>query len=214
MHWFHLIEILIKGFVLGFVLSIPLGPIGVICIQRTLSKGRWSGFISGLGASSADTLLAIIAGMGLSFIINFIKLYSDIFKFFGGIIVIIIGFQIFFKSPVRQFRNSKLKKSSLHTDYLSVLALTFSNPLAIFLFIAIFAGLNIVDGNHDLFFNITIFTGIFLGASTWWFTLTSFVNIYRAKFRLKNLWWLNKITGILIAVFGLAALISILFHNK
>lgn len=211
MLWFHLVEILIKGFVLGFLLSIPLGPIGIICIQRTLSKGRWSGFVSGLGASSADTLLAITAGLGLSFIIDFIKDYSIVFKLVGGIIVIIIGFQIFFKSPIRQFRNSKQKKSSLHTDYLSVLALTFSNPLAIFLFIAIFAGLNIIKGSHDLISNIIIFTGIFIGASTWWFTLTSFVNIYRAKFRLKNLWWLNKITGILIALFGLVALISILF---
>ncbi len=213
MIWFHLVEILIKGFVLGFILSIPLGPIGVICIQRTLSKGRWSGFISGLGASTADTLLAITAGLGLSFIINFIKIYSDLFKLLGGIVVIIIGFQIFFKSPVRQFRNSKLQRSSLHTDYLSVLALTFSNPLAIFLFIAIFAGLNIVGGSHDLVFNIFIFSGIFLGSATWWFTLTSFVNIYRAKFRLKNLWWLNKITGILIALFGLIAMVSILFHK-
>lgn len=211
MYWFQWIEILIKGVVLGFLSSIPLGPIGVICIQRTLGKGRLSGFISGLGAATADTLLALIAGLGLSFIIDFIKDYGILFKLVGGLIVIFIGAQIFFKSPVKQVRERRLKKNSLHTDYLSVLVLTLSNPLAVFLFIAVFAGLNLVNGSSNILFHAVIFSGIFIGAALWWFTLTSLVNMYRDKFRLKNLWWLNKITGVAIFVFGLAALISILF---
>jgi threonine/homoserine/homoserine lactone efflux protein len=209
-YWFHIIELTIKGIVLGYIASIPLGPIGVICIQRTLSKGRLSGFISGLGAASADTILAMVAGLGLSFIIDFIKDYSIIFKLIGGLIVIFIGMRIFFKSPVRQFRERKLKKTSLHTDYLSVLAITLSNPLAVFLFIAIFASFNFIKEIHDFISIIGTFSGIFLGASLWWLTLTSFINIYRDKIRLKNLWWLNKITGVAISLFGLAALISIL----
>jgi threonine/homoserine/homoserine lactone efflux protein len=210
-YWFHNIELIIKGIVLGYIASIPLGPIGVICIQRTLSKGRLSGFVSGLGASSADTLLAIIAGLGLSFIIDFINDYTIIFKLVGGLAVIYIGGRIFFKSPIKQFRERKLKKSSLHTDYLSVLALTLSNPLAVFLFLAIFASFNFIREIHDFFSMVCTFGGIFLGTSLWWFTLTSFVNIYRDKFRLRSLWWLNKITGVAIFLFGLAALISILF---
>jgi threonine/homoserine/homoserine lactone efflux protein len=207
---FHLIELVIKGIVLGYIASIPLGPIGVICIQRTLSKGRMSGFVSGLGAASADTFVAIIAGLGLSFIIEFITDYSIIFKLFGGLIVIYLGGRIFFKSPVRQIRERKQKKTSLHTDYLSVLVLTLSNPLAVFLFLAILASLNFIRDIKGFLEIIAAFGGIFLGAALWWLTLTSFVNIYRDKFRLKNLWWLNKITGIAMALFGLAALLSIL----
>ncbi|HOT13682.1 MAG TPA: LysE family transporter [Bacteroidales bacterium] len=212
MEWFHWIELFIKGLVLGYITSIPLGPIGIIVVQRTLSKGKLSGFVSGLGAASVDTFLAVIAGLGLSFIIDFIEDYSILFKLFGGLIIIFIGGRIFFKSPVRQVRERKQKKSSLHTDYLSVVALTLSNPLAVFLFIAIFAGLNVVNGVKSFVSLGFVFTGIFIGASLWWLTLTSFVNIYRDKFRLKNLWWLNKITGVLIVILGLATLISILFN--
>jgi threonine/homoserine/homoserine lactone efflux protein len=200
-------QILIKGLVLGFVSSIPLGPIGIICIQRTLGKGRLAGFVSGLGAATADTFLAIIAGLGLSFIIDFITHL----RLVGGILVMLIGLQIFFKSPVKQVRERRLKKNNLWTDYLSVLILTLSNPLAIFLFIAIFTGLNLVNGSQNFFSHLSIFVGIFCGASSWWFVLSSLVSTYRSKFRLKYLWWLNKITGLIIFLFGLTALISILF---
>ncbi len=210
--WIKLIELLIKGIVVGYIASIPLGPIGVICIQRTLSKGRLSGFVSGLGASTADTLLSIIAGLGLSFIIDFIKDYTIIFKLLGGLFVISIGFRIFFKNPVRQIRERKSKKSSLHTDYLSVLILTLSNPLNVFLYLAVFAAFNIVSGVKGIEFFTAVFLGVFIGTALWWFTLSSVVSVYHDRFRLKSLWWLNKISGILIVVFGLATLISILFE--
>jgi len=203
-----LLELLIKGILLGFLSSVPLGPIGIICIQRTLGKGRLSGFVSGLGAATSDTILAVIAGLGLSFIINFISIHIDILKLFGGLLVIFIGFRIFFKSPVTQVRERKLKRNDLHTDYLSVLGITLTNPIAIFLFIAVFTGLNLVNRSLNYFFNVMLFTGIFLGASLWWFTLSSLVSKYHDRFRLKNLWWLNKISGVIIALFGLIALLS------
>ena len=205
------LEILIKGMVLGFLASIPLGPIGIICIQRTLGKGRWSGFISGLGAASADTLVAIIAGLGLSFVIIFFKSNSHILVILGSLIMIVLGVRIFLKSPAKQVRERKMKKNNLYTDYLSVLILTLSNPLTIFVFIAIFAGLNLVFGTNGFILKMLIFSGIFIGASCWWFLLTSLVNIYREKFNLKNLWWLNKITGGIIIAFGVVALFGILF---
>lgn len=203
------LQVFIKSLVLGFLSSIPLGPIGIICIQRTLGKNRWSGFVSGLGASTADTLLAIIAGMGLSFVLSFIKDYQLLFKLFGGIIVIIIGIKIFFKSPIRQFRERRLGKNTMLRDYISTLIITLSNPVAVFLFLAAFAGLNLLNNNYIL--HTLVFVGIFTGASIWWFILSSVVNVYREKFRLKNLWWLNKITGVIIILFGIAALVSILF---
>lgn len=206
--WF---ELLIKGLVIGFLSSIPLGPIGIICIQRTLGKGRLSGFVSGLGAASADTILAIIAGLGLSFIIDFITGHKIFFQLIGGVILIVIGIQIFFKSPIRQVRERRLKKNNLYTDYLSVLVLTLSNPLVVVIFLTMFASLNLLNGSHKLLPQFFVFGGIFLGASLWWFTLTSVVNTYRNKFRLKNLWWLNKTTGLIIFISGIVALLSILF---
>ena len=127
-------------------------------------------------------------------------------KIFGGLVLIFLGIRIFFKNPVKQVRERKLNKNSHHTDYLSVLALTLTNPIAIFLFIALFTGLNLLNGSKHSFSHYLVFAGIFIGASMWWFTLTSLVNIYRDKFRLKSLWWLNKITGVLIGLFGLTAL--------
>jgi threonine/homoserine/homoserine lactone efflux protein len=200
--------------VLGFLASIPLGPIGIICIQRTLGKGRWSGFISGLGAASADTIIAIIAGLGLSLVINFFDSNSKILVILGGSILVILGARIFFKNPVQQVRERKMNKNSLHTDYLSVLILTLSNPFTIIVFIAIFARLNLVYIAHDFILKIFLFFGILTGASFWWFLLTSFVNIYRAKFRLKNLWWLNKITGAIIIAVGVWFLFSIFFLSR
>jgi threonine/homoserine/homoserine lactone efflux protein len=203
----NLVEILIKGIVLGFLSSIPLGPIGMICIQRTLGKGRWSGFVSGLGAASADTILAIVAGLGLSFVIDFVTGHMIYLKILGGLVLIFLGIRIFLKDPAKQVRLRKLNKSTHHTDYLSVLALTLTNPIAIFLFVALFTGLNLLNGSKHSFSHYLVFPGIFIGASLWWFTLTSLVNIYRDKFRLKSLWWLNKITGGLIGIFGLTALV-------
>jgi len=204
------VQLFIKSIVIGFVSSIPLGPIGVICIQRTIIKNRWSGFISGLGAATADTLMAIAAGMGLSFVLNFVEGNKMLFKLVGGIIVIIIAIQIFFRNPIQQYRERKFGKNTHVRDYLSTLFLTLSNPIAIFLFIAIFTGINLLN-NTNYFFHLIVFSGIFLGASLWWFILTTVVNVYRDKFRIKSLWWLNKISGVLIFLFGLAALISILF---
>ncbi len=203
------IQVFIKSLVLGFLSSIPLGPIGVICIQRTLAKDRWSGFTSGLGAATADTLLAVVAGMGLSFILDFINHNQLIFKLVGGAIVIFIGVQIFFRSPVRQFKERKFAKNTVLRDFLSTLFLTLSNPIAVFIFIAMFAGLNLFNDNY--IFHVIVFAGIFCGASLWWFTLTTVVSRYKNNFRLRNLWWLNKITGTLIFLFGIAALVSVLF---
>ena len=208
-----LFETFIRAIILGLFASIPLGPIGVIVIRRTLGKGRLSGFVSGLGAASADTLLAIIAGLGLVFVIDYINNHNVLFKILGGIVVIIIGIQIFLKNPIDQVKERKLKKSSLHTDYLSVLFLTLSNPLAVVYMLGLFAGINPLNGSHSPFAYVLVFLGIFIAASAWWFSLSTFINIYRRKFRLRSLWWLNKITGAIIALFGIATIIILILEK-
>jgi len=197
--------LLIKGIIVGLLASIPLGPIGVICIQRTINKGRFSGFMSGLGAATADTIFATIAGFSLTFVINFIEEKQFFFQLGGGLIVMILGISIFYTNPISQLKRHRKNKGSIIEDYLSVLFLTITNPLAVFLFIGLFATLRIVSPGGNVLYAGFLLSGVFLGGAVWWFVLSSVVNRFRARFRLKQLWYINKISGGVIFILGLIA---------
>ncbi|MDD2549526.1 MAG: LysE family transporter [Bacteroidales bacterium] len=205
-----LLTLFIKGILVGLLASIPLGPIGIICIQRTVNKGKLSGFLSGIGAASADTIFATIAGFSLTFIISYIEEKQIVFQAIGGLIILLLGIKIFYTNPIKQLRRHKRKKNNLLEDYVSVLLLTITNPLAIFLFIALFASLGIVSDEMGIAAPLVTVSGVFIGAIIWWYTLTTLVSIYRSKFRLKQLWWINKISGALIFTLGSAALLGII----
>jgi threonine/homoserine/homoserine lactone efflux protein len=204
--------LLLKGFAVGFLASMPLGPIGVIIIQRTLSRGRLVGFISAVGTALADTLYALTAALGVTFVINFLEEQQFYLKILGGALVIILGFKIFITSPVKQIRQQRKKKNGLFGDFISTLLLTLSNPFYIFVFIAMYAGFNLVNAESRLLSLVLTVSGVFLGATTWWFTLTSIINIFHDKFRLRRLWWINKISGSVLILFGLFALLSLLIN--
>ncbi len=205
------IELFMKGIIIGLMVSIPLGPIGVLCIQRTLNKGRKAGFVSGLGASAADTFFALIAGYGISMVIVFIKEQHIYFQIIGGLIVMYLGIHIFFTNPVKQLRLQRLSQNKLSQDFLSVFFLTVSNPMAIFFFLAMFAGVNLAGGPMNFFLVSLVVAGVFLGSSAWWFVLTTLVNIFRHRFRLKSIWWMNKVSGMVIFFLGIAAILSVWF---
>ena len=189
------IELFWKGIIIGLMVSIPLGPIGVLCVQRTINKGRRSGFISGLGAAAADTIFALVAGLGITFIIRFIKEQHFYFQLIGGIIIILLGIQIFYSNPVKQIRLQRMNKLRLSQDFISVFFLTISNPMAIFFFIAMFAGINLAAGPLSIVRLIMMVGGVFAGASVWWFVLSWFVNYWRDRFRLRRIWWMNSLDG-------------------
>ena len=200
------IEFLIKGLIVGFLASIPLGPVGVLCIQRTINKGRTSGVFSGMGAATVDSFYALVAAFGLTFIINFIVEQQFYIQLIGGGVLIFLGVKIFNTNPIRQIRRHRRKKNKLIEDYFSVFLLTLSNPLALFLFVAAFAGIGMVGSDNRSLKSSFIILGVFLGAMIWWFALTFFINLFRKKFRLKQLWWINKIAGLIIIIFGTAAM--------
>jgi len=200
-----------KGIIIGLMVSIPLGPIGVLCVQRTLNKGRKSGFVSGLGAAAADTFFSLVAGLGISMIITFIKAQHLYFQVIGGIIVMYLGIHIFFTNPVKQLRLQRTSQNKLSQDFLSVFFLTVSNPMAIFFFLAMFAGVNLTGDEIKLFHVGLIVAGVFLGSASWWFLLTTLVNIFRNRFRLKSIWWMNKVAGVIIFFLGVAAILSVWF---
>jgi len=204
------LTLLIKGIIVGLLASIPLGPIGIICIQRTINKGKLSGFLSGMGAASADTIFAAIAGFSLSFIISFIQEQQVFFQAVGGLIVFGLGIKIFYTNPVRQLRRHKRKQNNLLEDYLSVLLVTITNPLAVFLFIALFASLGVVVEGENILLSLVATSGVLIGAMLWWYILTTLVDIFRDKFRLKQLWWINKLSGAVIFTLGAVAIFGLL----
>jgi threonine/homoserine/homoserine lactone efflux protein len=204
-----LLEYIWKGIVVGLSASIPLGPIGVLCIQRTLNKGRVSGFVSGFGAAAADGLFAIIAGFGISIIIDSVVEYQLYLKAAGGIILFVMGIRLLYANPAIDLRRQlKKKKKGLFGDFLSIFILTISNPIGVFVFIAVFAGFDLVvkDSTASV---LVLVAGVLLGAALWWFALSGFVSLFRHKFRLRKLLLVNRIAGVLVIAFGLLVVVSI-----
>jgi threonine/homoserine/homoserine lactone efflux protein len=208
------LEYISKGIVIGLSASIPLGPIGVLCIQRTLNKGRLSGFISGLGAAAADGFYAIVAGFSIAIIIDSLTAYQLYLRIIGSIILFFMGYKLIVTNPAIQLRKQLKKKGKgLFGDFISIFALTVSNPITVFVFAAVFAGFNVVNKASETISIIILIFGILLGATLWWFTLSSVVSIFRQKFKLRRMLIINRIAGVLVIAFG-GFIIATLFFDK
>lgn len=207
------LNLFLKGLIIGLAVSVPLGPIGVLIIQRTVNKDRASGFFSGMGAATSDAIYSIIAGFSLTWIIDFVRQYELTFQTLGAIIILLLGVHIFFKNPVKDIRKYRRKGSSYIQDYISTFIITFPNPLVIFIFLAVFASTGIVMNIDRPYQSFFIVLGIFTGATSWWLILTSVVSMFRHQFNLRILWWFNKIAGALIWVFVIVSFIySVVNH--
>jgi threonine/homoserine/homoserine lactone efflux protein len=208
------IEILLKGIILGLAISMPLGPIGIILVNRTIKRGFLSGFFSGLGLATADTILAALAGVGFSVIISFIKEQRFIISIVAGIIIIGVGLKVFLSNPVKDFRNREKANKSLWRDYYSLFMVSISNPYTIFIFVAFFSGIHINSKISPELVPFFLIPGIFLGAVSWWFLLSYFVSRFKKKIRLRSIVKVNKIAGITIMIIGIIVLLSVLTTPK
>ena len=199
--------LLIKGILIGVLISFPFGPKGLLCINRTLTNGRTSGFLSGMGVATGDTIFAIIAGFGASFIVHFLEERQLFFHILGSAIIILLGVRIFMSNPIKglRLRNKSDRKFTWH--YFSGLLLTLTNPFIIFAFLAVFTTMNLFD-KSSFMPALTIVIGIFSGASLWWFMISSVVNKFRNRIRLKKIFLLNRIAGAVIFLFGFVAIIN------
>ncbi len=203
----------LKSLVLGMGVSAPLGPNGMLMVNRTIRKGFLCGFVSGMGVATADTLFAIVAGLGFSFIIGFVNAQFFYIKLFMGIFVALIGIKLFLSNPVAEIRRSgRESKNHLH-DYLSLLGFSLTNPVSIFLFIALFAGFNI-DFTQSMLTRIIIIAGVFIGAAAWWFILSYIVNHFSKNLRLRSIVAINRISGSIIALIGVVVLLTLLVSLK
>lgn len=198
-----MLDYILKGIFIGLLVSVPVGPIGVLCIQRTLNKGKWYGIVSGLGATTSDLLYALIAAFCLSFVESFVEEYKLIIQLIASLVVLLFGVYIFKSNPVRQLSVQKKGKGSYFNAYISAFALCVTNPLILFLFIGFFARFSFF-APHDSFEYIIIgLFSILLGAFSWWLILNSVVDIFRKKINIRGLWLVNKIAGTLIIILSL-----------
>lgn len=192
-----------RGILIGLMVSVPLGPMGVLIIQKTLQKGALAGFIAGMGAACADLFYASVAAFGLGFVINIIQSHELILQIIGGIFLLIIGLKIYFDNPLKQIRMKKrVSKTGLLGDFLTLFFLTVSNPVAIVVFMAVFAGTSVFGDTPSFRIEFFVLTGVLLGGGLWWYTLSTLVNIFRRKFRLRVLITINRVSGVIITVLG------------
>ncbi len=202
---------LFKGMLVGLMVSIPLGPMGVLIIQKTLHKGALSGFIAGMGAASADLFYATVAAFGLGFVINIVQAHELLLQVIGGIFLIAVGLKIYFDNPIRQIRQrrqGRVSKTGLLGDYLSLFFLTVSNPITVVVFMAVFAGMSVFGESSSLLGEVLVVAGVLLGGGIWWYTLSTLVNIFRRKFRLRVLVTINRVSGMIIAILGALVILS------
>jgi threonine/homoserine/homoserine lactone efflux protein len=194
----------LEGMIIGFAIAAPVGPIGVLCIRRTLAEGRTSGLVSGLGAATADALYGAVAALGLTFITALLIGGEAWLRLVGGAFLVFLGVRTFLARPAE--RAAPSASSGLPGAYVSTLFLTLTNPTTILSFAAIFAGLGAGETNGDVLSAMVLVAGVFLGSAAWWFVLSGATSLLRARLSVRGLRWVNRVSGIVIAAFGVLAL--------
>jgi threonine/homoserine/homoserine lactone efflux protein len=205
----HTLELLIRGVLAGLAISIPVGPVNIFCIQRTLLKGRLTGIIAGVGAAAADTIYGSIAGFSISIIIGFLERQLFWIRLVGGAVLIGIGVLYYFKKP-KSLAEERAEKDSPHSDFAAAFFLTLTNPTTVLSFLAVLAGLHLEE-SRPWYLTLFIVLGIFAGAMLWWIVLSVGANHFRDRFNDAAVLWMNRIAGLAIGGFGI--LTMLLAHN-
>ncbi|WP_371362041.1 hypothetical protein SRRS_32960 [Sporomusa rhizae] len=195
----------LKCVISGFLLAAPIGPVNLICIKSTLSKGRISGLIVGLGAATADALYGYAAAAGLNFLISFINQYETAFRWGGGMFIAYLGWKTFQSVPPSPSIDKETTKN-LYKVFAGIFLLTLTNPITIFSFIATFSSLGIAILVTSLPKAALAALGVFLGSLLWWIILTSAISFFRDKVTPKTISYINKLAGALIILIGIASI--------
>ena len=203
-----MIELFYTGIIIGVLVSAPMGPIGMLCIQRTLSKGQMSGFISGLGAALSDLIYAAATGLFMGLVVNFVEAHKHPLQIFGSVVLAVFGYYTYQSNPVKNLKRNEEIKQTLVQDFVTSFLLTLSNVLIVFLFIGLYARFGFVLPEHSLKTTLSGLIGVVLGAVLWWFFITFVVSLLRRWLNIRSLKVLNRIVGLVIislAVFGLVS---------
>lgn len=201
------LSILVRGVLIGFSIAAPVGPIGVLCIRRTLADGRMAGLATGLGAATADACYGAIAALGITAISGLLLNHQAVIRLVGGLFLCYLGLKTFFATPAE--RAVAVAARSVRQAYLSAVALTLTNPATILSFVAIFAGVGAGTSNGVSGAATLLVGGVFIGSALWWMLLSGGVGMVRAKVGSRLLRWVNRFSGGVLVVFGLLALLSL-----
>jgi threonine/homoserine/homoserine lactone efflux protein len=202
------LPIILKGIIMGFSIAAPVGPIGVLCIRRTISNGRLSGLVSGLGAASADGLYGCVAAFGLTLISSFLVSQQFWLRLIGGAFLCYLGVKTLISHPAEQAASTS--STSIRGDYLSTFFLTVTNPMTILSFAAVFAGMGLAAAGGGYNTAGLLVLGVVMGSALWWLCLSGIVGIFRQKFNTTSLVWVNRISGLIIIGFGMVAIGSLI----
>jgi len=198
--------VFIKGLIIGFVICAPMGPIGLFCIRKTLLDGRLAGFSAVLGASTVDALYCAIAGLGISFISNFLTNEKTLISLAGGLILIIVGIKFFFTKPAD--KTPETKGGGLLSSFFSAALLMLTNPLAIIVFSAAFTALGVHGWKWNYSLTAALVLGVFAGSALWAPLLITLLSLFRFQFNGSQLILINRVAGAILFGFGLAVCLT------
>lgn len=198
------VSLIFRGFILGFAIAAPVGPIGLLCIQRTLSQGQLVGLASGLGAATADAFYGAVAAFGLTLVSAFLIEQQFWLALVGGLFLCYLGVRTFLSSPAERAASSEAK--GIGGAYVSTFLLTITNPMTILAFVAIFAGAGLATAGGDALAAVWMVAGVFLGSATWWFLLSGGVGLLRSHISANVLLWVNRGAGAVLVIFGVLAI--------
>jgi threonine/homoserine/homoserine lactone efflux protein len=203
---------LLRGLLLGFSIAAPVGPIGVLCIRRTLAEGRWIGFVSGLGAATADGFYGSIAAFGLTALSGLLIQINTPLRLLGGCFLCYLGYHTFRGAVANVESTDKPAAVSRLGAYISTLFLTLTNPLTILSFAGIYAGLGLAGRASDstsVLSALALVAGTFFGSVAWWLTLTTLVAAVKQRLNTAALQWVNHLSGVVIIAFGVTTLVGL-----
>jgi threonine/homoserine/homoserine lactone efflux protein len=207
-----LVTFFLKGVGVGLVIAVPVGPVGVLCVRRTIFEGRLFGFMSGLGAASADTVFGIVAGFGLTVVSDWLLGWQDGLRAGGGLFLVWIGITALRKRVVATARPAR-SANNLFGAYLTTFALTISNPVTILAFLGVFAALGFSGHEATIGRAAMLVAGVLAGSLLWWAGLSLGTGLFRKRFTERHLLWVNRASGLILTVSGLLLLASLAFEN-
>ncbi|MDF1512395.1 MAG: LysE family transporter [Anaerolineae bacterium] len=200
-------NLLLRGIILGLSIAAPVGPIGVLCIRRTLADGKLAGLLSGLGAATADAVYGSIAGFGLTYLSSFLVRQQAWLHVIGGFFLCYLGIRTVVTLPEETLE--KMDNHGWLNAYGSSFLLTLTNPLTILSFTTLFAGMGLGAAAGDYSTAFQLILGVFLGSVIWWLTLSTIVGLFHARFNSRSLVWVNRLSGIIITTFGISTFVAI-----
>lgn len=204
-----MIETILKGFIIGIIVSAPMGPIGILCVQRTLNRGRMHGFITGLGAMISDLIYATITLIGMGFVHNILEANEQLLQYIGSIVIVFFGLAIFFTNPLKILKPANsAPETRYNQDFITAFLLTLSNVAIVFLFISLFARFNYSPLDTNWFTFVVGLVSIGLGALAWWFFITTYVSKLKRYFNRQALKLFNRTVGTILIVVGVLGVVG------